>query len=143
MRAPLLALVVSLTLLPAGPTRAEEAFKVIVHPSNQASTITRRELADMFLKKLTRWPDGEAVHPVEPPEASTTRAHFLNAVIGRSAYAVKMFWSRRVFEGRDVPPVQKRSEDEVVAFVRSTPGAVGYVSPGTAAAGVKVVTLPN
>jgi ABC-type phosphate transport system substrate-binding protein len=144
MRAHLLALVASLALLPSRPAHAEEtSFKVIVHPSNGATSVTRRELADMFLKKVTRWPDGEAVHPVEPPEQSKARAYFLNSVIGKSAYAVKMFWSRRVFEGRDVPPLEKRSEDEVVAYVRATPGAVGYVSAGTATAGVKVLAVPD
>lgn len=126
------------------PTPSEESgFKVIVHPANPAQVIGRRALADLFLKKTTRWPDGETVHPVEPPEKSLARIYFLSSVIGKSAFAVKMFWQRRVFEGRDVPPVEKRSDDEVVAYVRTTPGAIGYVSTAAPAAGVKVLPVSD
>lgn len=141
MRTRLLALLVPALLAIPAPALPADAFRVIVHPSNVATSVSRRELSEIYLKKVTRWPGGEAVHPVEPPEASMTRAYFLSAVIGKSAFAVRMFWNRRVFEGRDVPPVEKRSEEEVVAYVRSTRGAVGYVSVETPVPGVKVVEL--
>ena len=141
MRTRILALLAPALLAIPSPAMPEEAFRVIVHPSNEATSIGRRELSELYLKKVTRWPNGQAVHPVEPPEASMTRAYFLSAVIGKSAFAVKMFWNRRVFEGRDVPPVEKRSDEDVVAFVRSTRGAVGYVSAGAAVAGVKILEL--
>src|SRR5512139_3961088 len=75
-------------------------FTVIVHPANAAASITRKQLADLFLKKVTRWPDGATVHPVEPPEGSVARAYFLSDVMGgKSAFAVKLFWNRRVLSG--------------------------------------------
>jgi ABC-type phosphate transport system substrate-binding protein len=128
---------------PSLASAEETSFRVIVHPSNPADEVTRRELSELFLKKTSRWPGGEAVHPVEPPEGSMTRAYFLSSVVGKSAFAVKMFWNRRVFEGRDVPPVEKRSDDEVVAYVRATPGAIGYVSPAAAVSGVKVLPISD
>ncbi len=141
MRTRLLALLVPALLAVPAPALPAEAFRVIVHPSNAATSVSRRELSELYLKKVTRWPGGETVHPVEPPENSITRAYFLSAVVGKSAFAIKMFWNRRVFEGRDVPPVEKRSDEEVVAYVRATRGAVGYVSADTPIAGVKVLEL--
>jgi ABC-type phosphate transport system substrate-binding protein len=140
MRARLLCLLLAIAASPAVPD--EPRFQVIVHPSNGASSVTRRQLSDMFLKKLTRWPGGGTVEPVEPPERSRTRAYFLSDVMeGRSALALKAFWQKRVFSGRDTPPLEKGSEEEVVAFVRANPGAVGYVATGTAVEGVKVLPL--
>lgn len=140
MLARLLALLLVLASAPAA--RAEESgFRVVVHPSNGAETITRRHLSELFLKKVTRWPDGAAVHPVEPPESSRTRAYFLSDVLGKSALAIKMFWNKRVYSGREVPPVEKPSDEAVVAFVRDTPGAIGYVAAGAPAEGVKVLEL--
>jgi ABC-type phosphate transport system substrate-binding protein len=121
----------------------ETSFRVIVHPSNPADAVTRKALSELFLKRTTRWPDGAAVHPVEPPERSTTRAHFLVGVIGKSALAVRMFWNRRVSEGREAPPLEKPSDDEVVAYVRATPGAIGYVSPAASVSGVKVLPISD
>lgn len=40
-----------------------------------------------------------------------------------------------------MPPPEKTSEADVVAYVRNTPGAIGYVSKAAAVEGVKVVSL--
>ena len=42
-----------------------------------------------------------------------------------------------------VPPVKKASDEEVLAFVRTHSGAVGYVSTSAAADGVKILKLGN
>jgi ABC-type phosphate transport system substrate-binding protein len=98
----------------------------------------------MFLKKQTHWPDGSTIEPVEPPEKSRTRSYFLSDVMnGRSALALKTFWQKRVFSGRDTPPLEKASEEDVVAYVRATPGAVGYVAPATPVSGVKVLEIKD
>ena len=55
--------------------------------------------------------------------------------------AVKSYWNQQIFSGRDVPPVEKKSDAEVLTFVRSTPGAIGYVSDAAAVDGVRVVTV--
>jgi ABC-type phosphate transport system substrate-binding protein len=145
MRALLLAIVVPALALSAPASRADDVtgYRVVVHPSNAADTISRRQLSDVYLKKVTRWPDGSAVHPVEPPENSVTRAYFLSEVLGKSAFAVRTFWNKRVFAGRDTPPVEKRSDEEVLAFVRATPGAIGYVAPTSLVEGVKVLPVKD
>lgn len=119
-------------------------FMVIVHPANVVESVSRKQLADLFLKKVTRWPDGATVHPVEPPETSLARAYFLSDVMGgKSAFAMKVFWNKRVLSGREVPPVQKGSDEEVAAFVRATPGAIGYLISATTPLRVKVVELTD
>jgi ABC-type phosphate transport system substrate-binding protein len=139
MRARLLALI---ALLAAGPAAAEEpGFQVIVHPSNAVQSLTKYELSSLFLKKATSWPGGAAVQPVEPPEGADARDRFAAQVLGKSPGAVKSYWNKLIFAGREVPPVEKRSDKEVIAFVRATPGAVGYVSVGAPLAGVKPVKL--
>jgi ABC-type phosphate transport system substrate-binding protein len=142
VRAP--ALVVAALLLGAPAALAEEpGYQVIVHPSSAVQALSRRELADLFLKKTTTWPGGGAVHPVEPPEDGEVRDRFATHALGKSPGALKTYWNKLIFAGREVPPVEKRSDDEVVSYVRTTPGAVGYVSPATAVAGVKVVKVKD
>lgn len=145
MRTGIVAVLAVLTCLAtAFPASAEEtSIRIIVHPSNGAQAFTRRELSDLFLKKTTRWPDGAAVHPVEPPERSMTRLHFLSGVMGKTAFALKVFWKRRVAEGHDAPPEELPSDADVVAYVRGTPGAIGYVSPETDVTGVKPLPISD
>jgi ABC-type phosphate transport system substrate-binding protein len=142
MRARLL----SLFLLAAARSALADGpgFQVVVHPSNPAQSISHRELSDLFLKKVSRWPNGSAVEPVEPPERSRTRDYFRSDVLGgKSALALKAFWQKRVFAGRDTPPIEKASDEEVVAFVKTTPGAIGYVGSSVAVDGVKVLPVTD
>jgi ABC-type phosphate transport system substrate-binding protein len=136
-----LALVLAAVLLAPAARAEDPGYQVIVHPSSAVQSLSRRELADLFLKKTTTWPGGGAVHPVEPPEDGEARDRFASHAMGKSPGALKTYWNKLIFAGREVPPVEKRSEEEVVTFVRTTPGAVGYVSPAAAVAGVKLVKV--
>jgi ABC-type phosphate transport system substrate-binding protein len=107
----------------AGP-----AYRIIVHPSNQAASVTRRFLAEAFLKKTTRWPDGEAIRPVDLEPSSATRARFTEEVLARSVGAVKSYWQQLIFAGRDLPPPELESDAAVVRYVLRNSGAVGYIS---------------
>jgi ABC-type phosphate transport system substrate-binding protein len=136
-------LVAAALALAAGPARAEEGFrdfKVVVHPDNPAAEIDREALSRLFLKRTLRWPDGAAVQPVEPA-AGRAREAFAAQVHRKSPAAVKSYWTQLIFSGRDVPPLEKATDEEVLAYVRTTRGAVGYVSPGAEAAGVKALPV--
>lgn len=136
MRALALAALLLATALPA----AAEDFKVVVHPDNPAAELTGPELSRLFLKKTLRWPERRPVQPVEP--ASTRlREQFARAIHQKSLNAVKSYWNQVIFSGQDVPPLEKPDDAAVVAFVRSDPGAIGYVSAGADTAGVKVLVV--
>ena len=80
--------------------------------------------------------------PVDLSANSPVREAFSLAIHERDVNAVKSYWQRQIFSGRGVPPPEKASDSEVLAFVRANPGAVGYVSSGTAVgSGVKVLEV--
>jgi ABC-type phosphate transport system substrate-binding protein len=118
-----------------GQQRAQAAtpppFVLIVNPENAASVADREFLEDAFLKKVTTWPNGDVIRPADLPADSPVRRAFTRAVLNRSVEAVKGYWQQRIFSGRDVPPPELESDEEVVKFVLKHAGGVGYVS-GTA-----------
>ncbi len=128
------------TVLITGTAHAA-AYKIIVNNSVPVSSLSKKAASDLFLKKTTKWENGSAVMPVDQLDSSTAREGFSKAVHGKTAAAVKSYWNQQIFSGRDVPPVEKKSDAEVLAFVRSTAGAIGYVSDGASAEGVRVVTI--
>jgi ABC-type phosphate transport system substrate-binding protein len=138
----LLALLVQLTaLVGAAPARAaDQPFLVVAHPSTQVSELSRAQLSRLFLKKSTQWPDGSAVRPVEPLEPGLRQA-FAREVHDRSLADLAAYWNALIFSGRELPPLEKSSDADVVAYVRATPGAIGYVSGGTETTGVRVIGL--
>jgi len=117
------------------------SYKLIVNDSVKVRSLSKKTVSDSFLKKVRKWEDGAAIVPVDQLEASDVRDAFSRAIHGKPATAIKSYWNQQIFSGRDVPPVEKKSDAEVVAFVRSNAGAIGYVSDGADVTGVRVVTV--
>jgi len=126
-------------LLPAVTAAAD--FVVVVNPSIPISKLSRTEASRLFLRSATQWPNGEHVKPVDLRKGSSARASFTREIHGRSLGAIEQYWTQAVFSGRAVPPPEKRSDAEVVAYVRETPGAIGYVSVAASTDGVKRVSI--
>ena len=123
---------------------ADEAtpeFRVVVHPSHAQPSVERALLADAFLKKITRWSNGETVRPVDLKPDAFARKRFTEVVLKRSVGAVRSYWQQRIFSGRDVPPQELDSDEAVVAFVAKYPGAVGYVSGAAKLSGVRELAV--
>ena len=95
----------------------------------------------MFLKKLSRWNDVEVVRPVDLRPDSPVRRAFSEEILKRSVPAVKNYWQQLVFSGRDVPPPELDSDEDVVKYVLRYPGAVGYVSGTAEIRGAKVLSV--
>jgi ABC-type phosphate transport system substrate-binding protein len=124
---------------PAGS--ALRTYRIIVHPQNPMEKVDRRFLAQAFLKKVTDWPHGETIHPVDLPPDSMTRRLFVEDVLRRSVGAVKSYWQQRIFSGRGLPPPELDSEEAVISYVLSHPGAVGYVSERADTSAVKILSV--
>jgi ABC-type phosphate transport system substrate-binding protein len=120
---------------------AEPAYKLVINPANPTASLPRSEVARLFLKKTTAWPDGTAALVVDQERGSPVRQAFSLDVHQKNADAVAAYWQTAVFSGRDVPPAIAKSDAEVLAFVRANRGAVGYVSADADLAGVKVLAM--
>ena len=135
----LILLAVLMTLQPAG---AAEEFVVIVNAANPVTSVASGQLSSLFLKKLTQWGGGLPAMPVDLGPESPVRESFSRQIHRKGTAAVKAYWQQMIFSGREVPPAEKASAREVVAFVSANRGGVGYVPAGTAlGAGVKTVEV--
>ncbi|MES3035690.1 MAG: phosphate ABC transporter substrate-binding protein [Gemmatimonadota bacterium] len=134
---------VAIALVSISATTSVQAqdVKVIVNSANPLSEMPAGEVAGLFLKRTAKFPSGTAAVPVDQAKSSAVRGTFARTVLGRPASAVDAYWQQQIFAGGELPPAVKASDDDVIAFVKSTPGAIGYVSAGASVAGVKVVTV--
>ena len=112
------------------PLRAQSdgAYRVVVNAANPVTRLSRDEVSRLFLKKVTSWQNGRAVQIVDQQEESEVRKQFTREIHGRQVTSVKSYWQQMIFSGRDVPPPEKASDAEVLAFVAANPNAIGYVS---------------
>lgn len=122
-------------LVPASSAQAQ-GYVVIVNSADATSSISKADLSNIFLKK------GGKLTPVDQGKGASVRESFSKDVHGRPVAAVQSYWQQQIFSGKNVPPAEKGSDAEVIAFVKANPGSIGYVSSGAdLGGGVKAVTV--
>jgi ABC-type phosphate transport system substrate-binding protein len=97
------------------------AGEVIAHPSVDLSP---DEIRDVFLGEKQLAGNLKLV----PVDNSAIRSEFLSKVLQTDERKYAARWTKKSFREGLAAPVVKGSDAEVKAFVKSTPGAVGYVS---------------
>lgn len=114
-------------------------IKVIAHPSVPVSSISNDELRRVYL--LTKTSLGGSHVEIVLSKRGAAHAEFLRTVVSKTDGTLKTYYRQMIFTGTGFMPVMCDSEDEVVAYVAKTKGAIGYVSPQVSLAGVKVIEL--
>ena len=118
------------------------SYRVIVNAANPVTQLSRDDVSRLFLKKVVSWKSGGEVQPVDQGEDSPVRRSFTQAIHRKDVQQVKGYWQQLIFTGQGAPPIEKGSDEEVVAYVAKTPSAIGYVSSTAAlGSGVKPLTV--
>jgi ABC-type phosphate transport system substrate-binding protein len=130
-------LVLLVLLLPIGVAEAGELV-VIANPSVDTDLLTAKQIAAIYLLRVTLWADGTQIIPVNREAASDLRAQFTTAILDQDNAGLAAYWNEMHFQGK-LPPLVQESEAAMLAFVQKVPGAIGYISAATPAVDVKVL----
>lgn len=101
--------------------------------SNQGLSITPDEVKDVFLGEKQFSGSARLV----PVDNASVQEAALPKILKMDAAKYNTYWTKKSFRDGVQPPPVKNSDAEVIAFVKNTPGGVGYVK--SSPAGVKVV----
>ncbi len=116
-----------LAMIAGAPAARAEPVVVVVAAADSRARIDPGELAGIFRRKIRMDGEGRPVVPVNLPAAHPLRRLFSLAVFGRLPEDLQAYWNEQYFQGIS-PPLVLDSEEAVLRFVASTPGAIGYVS---------------
>ena len=126
-----------LLLSPAVPVRAE--LVVVVNARCGVAAMSRNEVINIFFGRNSQFFNGVEAQPVDMVDAHPDRARFYSALVGKDLADINAYWSRQVFSGRlQLPPKVKTSE-EVMKWIVSQPGGIGFIELAKADARVRVV----
>jgi hypothetical protein len=126
-----------LLVQPAAEVRAELA--VVVNARCGVAAMTRNEVINLFFGRTRQFFNGIEAQPVDMLDAHPDRARFYNGLVGKDLSEINAYWSRQVFSGRMQPPVKVGSQEEVLKWVVSHPGGIGFIELSKADARVRVV----
>jgi ABC-type phosphate transport system substrate-binding protein len=116
------------------------AVLVVAHPEVPADRVSAALLQRIYLGKTTRWEGDLSIRPVMLHDAEVHEA-FVTGLLDRSPESFSVYWKRLVFTGKGRPPESFESGEALAAFVRATPGAIGYLGAGADTTGLKVLAV--
>lgn len=116
-----LTLLTGCLLLGLAPLAQAGDVYVVAHPS---VTLTADEVRDVFVGDKQSGPGGKLV----PMDNSAVQADFLAKVLKVDANKYASIWAKKGFRDGINPPATRNGDLEVIGALKSTPGAVGYVS---------------
>ena len=122
VKALLIGLVLSLV---SDPTVADVV--AVVSAKSAVTTLTDTQLADIFLGRVSRFPNGAAAVPIDQAEDAPARDAFYLKLLGRSSPQMKAYWSKIIFTGRGQPPQEVRDAAELKRRLTANPAAIGYI----------------
>jgi len=111
----------------------------VVSAKSPIVALSKSQLADIFLGKTDRFPDGSQAVAIDQAEGSAARDEFYDKVAGKSAAQIKAFWSKIIFTGRGQPPPTVANATELRNRIRANPSVIGYLDRGMVDDSVRVV----
>ena len=129
-----LALTIFLALCTSPAQTRAAGYVVIAHPNLAGTSISGRDMREIFLGTVTRI----GGRPVEPVVARSGDAHkqFVADCLGKTESGLQNYFRTLVFTGKGSPPKSFATTGEIIRYVADTEGAIGYVSLGDELTGV-------
>jgi ABC-type phosphate transport system substrate-binding protein len=119
--------------------RAIADVVAVVSTKSAVTTLTKAEVTDIFLGKVTRFPNGALAVPLDQAEGAVARDEFYAKVAGKSPAQIKAFWSKIIFTGRGQPPKEVANSIEMKKRIAENPAAIGYIEENLVDDSVRVV----
>jgi ABC-type phosphate transport system substrate-binding protein len=136
-----IAIGVLLLALSLGVSAGSSEIVVVVAADCPVERLSRTQLADIYLGRINRFPNGARVLPIDQTERSPAHDRFYQRYLDRSPAQINAHWSRQVFTGRGRPPHAVPNGAAVADSVADNPNAIGYLAREHVDARLRVLRL--
>jgi ABC-type phosphate transport system substrate-binding protein len=115
---------------------------IVVSAKSKISSMTLSQVAQIYLGKTNKLPDGRDAVPFDQAEGSEIRNEFYSKVTGKDPAQINAYWSKIIFTGDGQPPKVVTGNDSVKKAVAKNLNAVGYIDKSAVDKKVKVILIP-
>ncbi len=113
---------------------------VIAHPKTTVREISQHRLRQLYLNRSKKWADGSSVHLTVFVDQPATTV-FITKHLGKSTAQFKRYWKQQLFSGKGIPPEYFKTLQELLQYIRTTRGAIGFIDCDAPPKGVAVIRL--
>lgn len=111
----------------------------VVSAKSPIIALDKSQVADLFLGKTSRFPNGIQAVPIDQAEGLAVRDEFYGKVLGKTAGQMKAYWSKIIFTGRGQPPPSVSNDIEMKKHISENPAAIGYIDRSLVDNSVRVI----
>jgi ABC-type phosphate transport system substrate-binding protein len=113
---------------------------IIANQTVPETSVTTKDLQEIFLGKQVQWKDTTVIHPVTVKDQKLHSA-FLKQYVNKSIAKWNAHWKRMVFTGNGTPPKQFATQQELLEYVAKTAGAIGYIDSETPVENITIIEV--
>ncbi|MEO9485538.1 MAG: hypothetical protein ABJG47_18910 [Ekhidna sp.] len=117
-----------LLLVSFSSTMAQKKFVLIANNDVPLSTIDKSTLKRVYNGFTTQWSNGLKAKP----SYISSNVESFWAYIGTSKANFDKFWTKRVFSGNGVPPIEHKANSDAITYVSRVSGAIGIIEASEA-----------
>jgi len=126
--------------LAVGPARADVV--AVVSSTSPITVLSKAQVTDIFLGKVSRFPNGTQAIPLDQADGSPARDEFYAKYAGKSPAQVKSLWAKIIFTGRGQPPKAVSNDIDIKRQIAGDPRIIGYIERSALDSSVKVLLQP-
>lgn len=130
----------TILFLITGRSLAEEIV-VIVNKDNPETSLSKSDLLKMYTGKKSSWSNGASVKACNQKLDGEAAGAFLKSYLGKSTGDYQALWMEIMLSGSASPPKAVTDDGEVIAFVKSHQGGIGYIAAASLTEDVKKIDV--
>lgn len=116
-------------------------YMVVVNQETPLHSVSEKDLALIFLGKVTFWEDQWKIQPCMLKESNPTMEFFLRQVLLKSVGQYRSYWRSKLYSGGGVLPKTFSKENQLFNYLSQNTGAIGVVPDQKIPAGLKKVDV--
>lgn len=132
-----LILILSLWLVAA----TAQAVEIIAQRAVTSASLSQSQARAMFGMRQPKWPDGTPLKVFVLPDLHPLHGAFCKEKLNLYPYQLRQSWDRLVYSGIGQAPNEVATEEEMIARVAATPGAIGYVRKANANDSIRTISI--
>lgn len=119
-------MLISIALAPQAPLQAQATHHIISNANLDLKHLPLNKARGIFSMRLHKWPDGSPIRVYVLPDDNTAHREFVQSVLRMFPHQLRRNWDRYIYTGTGQAPIEVSSEAEMIKYVSTTSGAIGY-----------------
>ena len=111
---------------------------VVVSKDSITKELNSKQIANIFLSRTNRFPNGEKSTPIEL-KAGGIRSNFYKRISGKNPNQLAAYWTTLIFTGKGRPPKSYNDINDLIERIKIDPRTIAYLNVDQVTDAMKIV----